>query len=474
LASYSLTLNTNPLGAGSVIVSPLPDQGGKYAPGSVVTLTATAAGGGTFSGWTGDIVSTNNPIVLAMISNQTVTAGFSGSTTTKIWSGGSGGSGNWTTAQNWSSGTPNAGDELIFPSGASRLTSNTNDFATNTIFKSITFGGGGYVLRGNPLSLNQGIAATNASGTNTLNLAVQINSNQTFRCSAAAAGLLIAGNVALGSSTLTNDVTGTMWLGGLVSGTGGLIKQGNGTLTLSSTNTYTSQTTVSGGQLIVNGSQSASAVVVNSSGTLAGTGVVGNLSGPGTISPGSSPGVLSSGNVTFSANTIFRVELNGTTVGSGYDQLNVGGTVSLAGTLNATLGFTPAINDSFTIIDNNGNDAVVGTFAGLPQGSHLVFGGVLLQISYSSGVGANNVVLTRVAPTPPNISSFTKLANGAAQVQGTGQAGLNYVLESATTLTAPITWTPVRTNTAAANGGYQLIHSNAFTVPMRLYRVRWP
>ena len=37
------------------------------------------------------------------------------------------------------------------------------------------------------------------------------------------------------------------------------------------------------------------------------------------------------------------MELNGTTVSSGYDQLNVSGTVDLGGSiLNASLGFTPA------------------------------------------------------------------------------------------------------------------------------------
>jgi len=33
-------------------------------------------------------------------------------------------------------------------------------------------------------------------------------------------------------------------------------------------------------------------------------------------------------------------------------------------------GFTAAIGDQFTIIDNDGTDPVVGTFDGLPEGKH--------------------------------------------------------------------------------------------------------
>jgi T5SS/PEP-CTERM-associated repeat protein len=71
-------------------------------------------------------------------------------------------------------------------------------------------------------------------------------------------------------------------------------------------------------------------------GTLGGDGtVIGNvLVDGGTISPGSSPGMLRVlGNVQNSSATVLRMEINGTTVGTGYDQLHVTGAVSLAGTL---------------------------------------------------------------------------------------------------------------------------------------------
>jgi uncharacterized repeat protein (TIGR02543 family) len=76
-ASYNLAVTTNPTSAGSVNVNPLPDQNGKFAPGSVVTLTASPAAGYAFSGWTGSLSTSNNPFSLAMNSDKTVTAGFS-------------------------------------------------------------------------------------------------------------------------------------------------------------------------------------------------------------------------------------------------------------------------------------------------------------------------------------------------------------------------------------------------------------
>src|SRR5262249_6100802 len=60
------------------------------------------------------------------------------------------------------------------------------------------------------------------------------------------------GNVTLGSATLTtgNDNTSTTF-SGVISGTGGLVKIGAGTLTLTGANSYTGPTIVSGGMLQV-------------------------------------------------------------------------------------------------------------------------------------------------------------------------------------------------------------------------------
>jgi hypothetical protein len=54
------------------------------------------------------------------------------------------------------------------------------------------------------------------------------------------------------------------------------------------------------------------------------------------------------------------------------------------------------VGTSFTLINNDGTDAVVGTFKGLPEGATLTSGGMTFQISYVGGTG-NDVVLTRIA-----------------------------------------------------------------------------
>ena len=88
-----------------------------------------------------------------------------------------------------------------------------------------------------------------------------------------------------------------------------------------------------------------------------------------------------------------NVELYGTTAGSQYDQLVVTGTVDLGGaTLNISRSFVPANGTEFILIDNDGTDPIVGTFAGLAEGALVTLDGRDFQLSYAGGVGGNDVV----------------------------------------------------------------------------------
>ena len=105
--------------------------------------------------------------------------------------------------------------------------------------------------------------------------------------------------------------------------------------------------------------------------------------------------------VTFDSASTFRDQLNGTTVGSGYDQLKVGGAVTLGGSaLNLSIGgsFSASNGATFTIINNDSTDPVVGTFAGLAEGTTLTVQGQTFKISYVGGTG-NDVVLTYQSST---------------------------------------------------------------------------
>ena len=76
---YTLSISVNPSGAGVPIVSVNPSIGDYYPSGTLVTLTAKAATGWTFSGWSGstDFASTTaNPTTITMNGNEVVTATF--------------------------------------------------------------------------------------------------------------------------------------------------------------------------------------------------------------------------------------------------------------------------------------------------------------------------------------------------------------------------------------------------------------
>lgn len=164
--------------------------------------------------------------------------------------------------------------------------------------------------------------------------------------------------------------------------------------------------------VVVNGKRGD--VTVQQGGILKGKGTVGALTvvAGGRVAPGESPGILNAGNTTFNEGSLFEVEIAGNTVGEQYDQLKVAGTVSLG---SATLetkflnDFKPKAGDVFTIIDNDGDDAVAGTFKDLPEGATFTVDGVVFKISYVGGDG-NDVVLT-VAEVPgtPN-TGFTLLS----------------------------------------------------------------
>ena len=74
--TYSLTITTSGLGAGSVLANP---PGPTYTPGTVVTLTAVPNSGSTFAGWSGSASGTGQAVVL-MDANKSVIARFDLST----------------------------------------------------------------------------------------------------------------------------------------------------------------------------------------------------------------------------------------------------------------------------------------------------------------------------------------------------------------------------------------------------------
>jgi len=71
--NFTLTITVDPVGSGTVLVSPEQET---YGAGEEVTLTATANPGWTFTGWTGDASGLTNPLTLVMNGDKNITANF--------------------------------------------------------------------------------------------------------------------------------------------------------------------------------------------------------------------------------------------------------------------------------------------------------------------------------------------------------------------------------------------------------------
>ncbi|WP_197997062.1 hypothetical protein, partial [Gimesia chilikensis] len=123
------------------------------------------------------------------------------------------------------------------------------------------------------------------------------------------------------------------------------------------------------------------------------------------------------------------IEIDGNAAGTGYDQIDVTGTVSIGDgvSLNLIDGYDPLEGDQFVIINNDGTDPVNGTFVGLPEGHEFVdFLGVVGQnayLTYAGGDG-NDVVIVVEDSTP----EVTVPVNGTSDDYTLEVIGSNLVL----------------------------------------------
>jgi autotransporter-associated beta strand protein len=202
------------------------------------------------------------------------------------WDGG-GTDNNWTTAANWVGDVaPTAGDDLVFD-GTVR-TSTQNNFSVGTSFSSVTFASDDFSLAGNRITLTSGITVDSGLTASVMSLNVTLGGSITVDVvdtSLSISGVLSGSNsltksgdgtlIVSGSNTYTGATTvsdgvlqvndgGVLGTGSItnnaslvfnrstnttlssaVSGTGDLIQQGTGTLTLTATNSYSGGTTIS-------------------------------------------------------------------------------------------------------------------------------------------------------------------------------------------------------------------------------------
>ncbi|MBZ9823215.1 autotransporter-associated beta strand repeat-containing protein [Mesorhizobium sp. CA4] len=181
----------------------------------------------------------------------------------------------------------------------------------------------------------------------------------------AVAGALATPSVT-NNGTLAFNLNNTYAFDGAISGTGSVNKLGTGVTTLTGNNSYGGATNVNAGTLLINGNQSGATGQTNvaSGAMLGGTGTIGGsvtVADGGTLSPGgagNAPGTLSiNGNLAL-GNSNLNINFGQADVVGGAlnDLINVGGNLTLDGTLNVTQ--SPGGNfgpGTYRIISYNGS-----------------------------------------------------------------------------------------------------------------------
>ena len=220
------------------------------------------------------------------------------------------------------------------------------------------------------------------------------------------------GDLTLNSGTINADSFATSGRGSDIVFNGGTLR--TKATTVSNGSVFTVGNCVNGATFILDSGGSgfhsfANGLTISSNAMLKGNGTIVGctvVNGGGVLAPGASPGSITfSNSLTLAPNSTFAVELNGPADGQ-YDRILTLGTVSASNSvLSLSLGYTPSVGDTFTIISNLGPSAVFGAFVD-PQGDVLldnatfVVDDTTFEISYAGNANGQDVILTAVIPEP--------------------------------------------------------------------------
>ena len=275
-------------------------------------------------------------------------------------------------------------------SGANGLTKSGTGTLTlsgaNTYSGTTTINAGTLALSGGSAIADTGAVDLAVSGASLV-----LNNNETIGSLSGVAGA----TVALGANTLTTGDAGNTAYAGVIGGTGGLIKQGIGSFTLSGTNTYTGTTAISAGTLAA-----------------ANAAALGGTGGGTTVQTGAT---LDVNNVTLAAEPI---TINGAGVGGG-GALTGTGTASISGAV------------------TQGSNSTIGTTVG---GSSLTLTGVVNAAGFTTDIrGAGDVTATNAgndfsSVTVTNAGNVS-LRDGSAISLGTSSLTGNLTVQAAGNVT---------------------------------------
>ena len=284
------------------------------------------------------------------------------------------------------------------------------------------------------------VGSIDQSGTfsykNTTNITIE-NGAKLYICGRGSLATISSNIIFGGASGKNPEIRFEQCMGASGDGSGPIIPSSGavftGTITLQSDAAIVSSNKkmVMDGSLVSNGHKLT--IDAGATSLIMGKGTIGdvNLQSGSVIAPGASPGCLTTGSISWVDGATYSFDLGGKVVCDQYDQIKAIGSVNLGnGSLSIVKygDFTPTVGDEFTIIDNDGSDANIGTFKGLAEGATFEQNGVVYKISYQGGSG-NDVTLTvQNVPAVPNtgamiIKSNPAMIAGAAVVAAIVLAG---------------------------------------------------
>ncbi|MEI6345161.1 MAG: autotransporter-associated beta strand repeat-containing protein [Verrucomicrobiota bacterium] len=358
--------------------------------GTNFTLNSFSINLFNFINYTGDFAGVN----LIMAGSTNALTGSSG-----IWSYANGASTNWTFTDStgafsaiisslatnvWTNGSGNLSaigitnnSTLVFANGTAGYVTNNAQVSS---LAGITYnaGVGNNTLSGNDITLGSGGIQNNSSAQQTIALNQTLGTDQTFQ--SGTGGLVVSGNITNAGNTLTVDGSANTLLSGSLSGVGGLTKIGAGSVTLSAVNSFSGNTLVSAGTMIVTGSIPNSALTVASGSKLAGNGTLGSVSlqDGGILSPGDglTTATLHLSSLNLASNSIMNFTVNGNAA----DNIVSSGGISFGGNLNLVInGGTYDVNSPLISLFSSGN--LSGNFTSVTLSGTMGYTGSLVYDS---------------------------------------------------------------------------------------------
>jgi len=245
-------------------------------------------------------------------------------------------------------------------------------------------------------------------------------------------GTLVGSSTSFGTGNMTINPAGHLvfdqatdgTFGQLIQGSGSLQKTGAGSLTLAGTNSFSGATTVSDGTLVVSGSLVNSTITVEDGARLSGSGAIGatTIEAGGVHAPGAASQLVD-GDYANHGTLQIAGSTSSLSVQGGVDL--TGATLSLFLSPNSLASWN-LVNGPFTIIDNDGADAVVGQFASVVDN----FAFLTTSLDYAGGSGNDvDLSLTRNGTTFAAVGATgnqVETANAVEQL-GPGNAVWNAV-----------------------------------------------